>query len=188
MENRFLEKIQTKFVWIFKENIYTITFCQMFLTQTIILQSRILTIKIGVAFLYKNLFFFSRLNRFLFFGVFKCQIIILICGLLLYEGKIIDHLNPTSKMTNILPTYLIENFHKNKIIMIISETWSKTQKRLFYNLIFQHLKTMLKFKNWMKLDWATCNHRLQKWGDLFYHGTIITDRTGQHDLLLLIYH
>ena len=74
-ENRFLEKIQTKFVWIFKENIYTITFCQMFLTLTIILKSGILTIKIGVPFLYKNLFFFSRLNRFLFFGVFKCQII-----------------------------------------------------------------------------------------------------------------
>ena len=114
--------------------------------------------------------------------------IILICGLLLYEGKIIDHLNPTSKMTNILTTNLIENFHNNKIIMIISKTWSKTQKSLFYNLIFQHLKTMLKFKNWMKLDWAACNHnRLQKWGDLFYHGMIITDRTGQHDLLLLIY-
>ena len=31
----------------------------------------------------------------------------------------------------------------------------------------------------MKLDWAACNHRLQKWGDLFYHGMIITDRTGQ---------
>ena len=53
-----------------KENIYTIKFCQKFLTQ---LKSKILMIKIGVTFLYKNLFFFSRLNRFLFLGVFKCQ-------------------------------------------------------------------------------------------------------------------
>ena len=39
-----------------------ITFCQKFLTQ---LKSRILTIKLGVIFLYENLFFFARLNRFL---------------------------------------------------------------------------------------------------------------------------
>ena len=83
--------------------------------------------------------------------------IILICGLLLYEGKIIDHLNPTSKMTNILTTNLIENFHNNKIIMIISKTWSKTRKSLFYNLIFQHLKTMLKFKNWMTKNRHPCS-------------------------------
>ena len=51
--------------------IYTITFCQNFLTQ---LKSGIFTIKIGVIFLYKNLFFFARLNRFLYFWVFKCQI------------------------------------------------------------------------------------------------------------------
>ena len=38
---------------------------QKFLTQ---LKSRILTIKIGVIFfLYKNLFFFARLNRFLYY-------------------------------------------------------------------------------------------------------------------------
>ena len=47
MENILLVKIQTEF----KENIYTITFCQKFLTQ---LESRILTIKIGVIFLYKK--------------------------------------------------------------------------------------------------------------------------------------
>ena len=51
--------------------IYTITFCQNFLTQ---LKSGLLTIKIGVIFLYKNLFFFARLNRFLYFWVFKHQI------------------------------------------------------------------------------------------------------------------
>ena len=67
MENIRMVKIQTKF----KENIYTITFCQKFLTQ---LKSRILTIKIRVIFLYKNLFFFARLNRFLYLWVFKCQI------------------------------------------------------------------------------------------------------------------
>ena len=49
---------------------YTLTFCQKFLTQ---LTSGILTIKIGVIFLYKNPFFFARLNRFLYFWVFKCQ-------------------------------------------------------------------------------------------------------------------
>ena len=37
-------------------------------------KSRILTIKIGMIFLYKNLFFFARMNRFLYFWVFKCQI------------------------------------------------------------------------------------------------------------------
>ena len=35
---------------------YTITLCQKFLTQ---LKSRILTIKIGMVVLYKNLFFFA---------------------------------------------------------------------------------------------------------------------------------
>ena len=33
----------------------------------------ILTIKIGVIVLYKNLFFFPGLNRFLYFWVLKCQ-------------------------------------------------------------------------------------------------------------------
>ena len=47
------------------------TFCQKVLTK---LRSRILTIKIGVICLYKNVFFFSRLNRVLYFWVFKCQI------------------------------------------------------------------------------------------------------------------
>ena len=37
------------------------------------IKSRILTIKIGVIVLYKNLFFFAGLNRFLYFCVFKCQ-------------------------------------------------------------------------------------------------------------------
>ena len=46
-------------------------FGQKFLTQ---LKWRILTIKIGVTVLYKNLFFFARLNRFLYSWVFKCQI------------------------------------------------------------------------------------------------------------------
>ena len=44
----------------------TIASCQKFLTQ---LKSRILTIKIGVIFLDKNLFFFATLN-----WVFKCHI------------------------------------------------------------------------------------------------------------------
>ena len=47
-----------------KENIYTIKFCQKFLTQ---LKSKILNIKIGLNFLGKKLFFFSRLKRFLYF-------------------------------------------------------------------------------------------------------------------------
>ena len=47
-----------------KENIYTIKFCQKFLTQ---LKSKILNIKIGLNFLCKKLFFFSRLKRFLYF-------------------------------------------------------------------------------------------------------------------------
>ena len=37
------------------------------------IKSRILTIKIGAIVLYKNLFFFPGLNRFLYFWVFKCQ-------------------------------------------------------------------------------------------------------------------
>ena len=70
MENIFLVKIPKNVNQ--RKHIYTITFCQKFLTQ---LKSRILTIKIGVIFfLCKNLFFFARLNRFLYFWVFKCQI------------------------------------------------------------------------------------------------------------------
>ena len=40
------------------KKMYTVPFCQKFLTQ---LKSRILTIKIGVIFLYKNLCFFADL-------------------------------------------------------------------------------------------------------------------------------
>ena len=71
-------------------------FLSKFLTQ---LKSRILTIKIGVMFLCKNLFFFARLNRFLYFWVFKCQISacrflnhqVLICGFLLYVRPVFKH-------------------------------------------------------------------------------------------------
>ena len=94
MENIFLVKIQKTVKKKKKkknpENIHTITFCQQFLTQ---LKSRILTIKIGVIFLDNNIFFFARLNRFLYFWVFKRQISacrflnheVLICGFLLYS-------------------------------------------------------------------------------------------------------
>ena len=66
---------------------YTIIFCQKFLTQ---LKSRILTIKTGVIVLYKDLFFFARLNRFVYFWAFKCQIqltrflYVVLAGFLLY--------------------------------------------------------------------------------------------------------
>jgi len=49
-----------------RENIYTITLCEKFLTQ---LKYR--KIKIGVIRLHKILFFFARLSRFLYFWVFK---------------------------------------------------------------------------------------------------------------------
>ena len=69
MEKIFLVEIQQMLI---KENMYMRTFYQKSLTQ---LTSGILTIKIGVIFvLYKNLFFFARLNRFLYFWVFECQI------------------------------------------------------------------------------------------------------------------
>ena len=69
----------------------TITFRQKFLLH---LKSRILTIKIGVIFLYKNLSFFGRLNRFLYVWVFQRQIsacrflnhYVLICKFLLYQN------------------------------------------------------------------------------------------------------
>ena len=44
---------------------------QKFVTQ---LKCRILTIKIGVIFLYRKLFFFARPNSFLYFWIFRCQI------------------------------------------------------------------------------------------------------------------
>ena len=62
-------------------------FCQQFLTQ---LKSRILTIKTRVIVLYKDLFFFARLNRFVYFWAFKCQIqltrflYVVLAGFLLY--------------------------------------------------------------------------------------------------------
>ena len=47
------------------------TFCQKLLTQ---LKLTILTIKIAGIVLYKNLFFFARLNRFPYiFGYFKAK-------------------------------------------------------------------------------------------------------------------
>ena len=70
MENILLVKIQTNVNQ--RKHIYTITFCQKLLTK---LKSRILTIKIGVILMYKNLVFFARLNKFLYFWVFKCQIL-----------------------------------------------------------------------------------------------------------------
>ena len=46
-----------------RENIYTMTLCEKFLTQ---LKYR--KIKIGVILLHKILFLFARLSRFLYFG------------------------------------------------------------------------------------------------------------------------
>ena len=60
MENVFLVKIQRNV----NQRTYTITFRRKFLTQ---LKSRILTIKIGVIFSYKDVFLFARLNRILYF-------------------------------------------------------------------------------------------------------------------------
>ena len=68
LENIFLEKSKQMKI---KENIYTITFRQKFVTQ---LKSRIVTIKIGVIFfLQKPIFVCLRLNRFLYFWVFNAK-------------------------------------------------------------------------------------------------------------------
>ena len=76
------------------ENIYTITFCQTFLTQ---LKSKILTIKIGVIFLYTNLFFCQAI------WIFKCRCLNNLCRFLLYStAKIIITFTSLSAIQNII--------------------------------------------------------------------------------------
>ena len=78
---------------------------QKFLTQ---LETRILTIKIGVIFLYKNLSFFGRLNRFLYVWVFQRQIsacrflnhYVLICKFLLYQNASLTHVTVLLQATH----------------------------------------------------------------------------------------
>ena len=67
MEKILLVKIQTNVNQ--RKHMHN-TLCQKLLVP---LKSRILTIKIGLIVLCKNLFFFARLNRLLYFWVFKCQ-------------------------------------------------------------------------------------------------------------------
>ena len=70
MENMLLVKIQTNVNQ--RKHMHN-TFCQKFLME---LKLRSLTVKIGVIVLCKDLhvFFFARLNRFLYFWALQCQI------------------------------------------------------------------------------------------------------------------
>ena len=68
MENILLVKLQTNVNQ--RKHIHN-NLLSNFLTR---LKSRILTIKIGVTVLNKDLLFFARLNRFVYFWVCKCQI------------------------------------------------------------------------------------------------------------------
>ena len=68
MENILLVKIQTNVNQ--RKHIHNNLLSKV--SHTIKIEN--LTIKIGVICLYKNLFFFARLNRFLYVWVFKCQI------------------------------------------------------------------------------------------------------------------
>ena len=71
MENILLVKIQTNVNQ--RKHMHN-TFCQKRLLMQLKLRS--LTVKIGVIVLYKDLhvFFFARLNRFLYFWALQCQI------------------------------------------------------------------------------------------------------------------